>query len=158
MKGLSPLIATVFLIAFTVGVAGILSGWLTSFTKTTTSTVREQGELEIICNSGGITVSTLKYCSPRLSGAITNTGTISLGNITIQIFYANATNSKYYLSLSGMNVSGSAACCGNMTLLSGEKFGFNISIGGSDYDNIRVITNCTGRVTTEAKRGDVAAC
>ncbi len=38
-KGISPLIAVVLLIAFTVSVGGILSLWLTTFTTITTSSV-----------------------------------------------------------------------------------------------------------------------
>ena len=37
MKGISPLIASVLLIAFTVAVGGIISLWLTSYSKTMTS-------------------------------------------------------------------------------------------------------------------------
>jgi len=39
MKGISPLIAAVLLIAFTVAVGGIIAVWVTSFTKTTTTNV-----------------------------------------------------------------------------------------------------------------------
>lgn len=42
MKGVSPLVASVLLIAFTIAVAGLYSGWITSFTKKTNEEVEEQ--------------------------------------------------------------------------------------------------------------------
>ena len=44
MKGVSPLVASVLLIAFAIAVAGLYSGWITSFTKVTTEEVQEQSE------------------------------------------------------------------------------------------------------------------
>ena len=39
MKAISPMLATILLIAFTVAVGGILSVWMSSFTRTTTGSV-----------------------------------------------------------------------------------------------------------------------
>ena len=50
MKGISPLIAIVLLIGFTVAVGGILSVWLTSLTTTTTNIVGTAGEKQIKCS------------------------------------------------------------------------------------------------------------
>jgi flagellin-like protein len=154
-KGISPLIATVLLIAFTVAVAGIISVWLTGFTKTTTGTVGTQANIEIICNNGQISLSNLKYCNGYLSGDISNSGTITLGNITLQILYTNGTqHPKLYLSLIGNSVSVDTTCCGNLTISPAEKYRFNTSVS-SNYDKIRVITNCTAKVTDEASSSDV---
>jgi flagellin-like protein len=158
-KGISPLIATVLLIAFTVAVAGIISVWLTGFAKITTSTVGSQANIEIICNNGQISFSNLIYCSTSgyLSGDISNSGTIALGNITMQIIYTNGTqHPKLYLSLIGSSTNTSTACCGNLTISSAEKYRFNTSVS-SNYDKIRVITNCTAKVTDEADSSDVTA-
>lgn len=49
MKAISPLIATVLLIAFTMSVAAIIVSWATGFEKTQTSYVGEKGEKQIKC-------------------------------------------------------------------------------------------------------------
>ena len=63
MKGLSPLIATVLLIAFTVGVGGIISVWITGFTQTSSKIVSNEGEKQITCRNGAIDISNHKYCT-----------------------------------------------------------------------------------------------
>lgn len=155
MKGISPLIATVLLIAFTVAVAGIISVWLTGFASTTTKTVGGQANIEIICTGGQISLKNLKCVNGYLSGDISNAGTIALGNITLQILYTNGTqHPKLYLSLVGNSVNASTTCCGNLTISPAEKYRFNTSIS-SGYDKIRVLTNCTAKVTDEASSSDV---
>jgi len=128
MKGVSPLIATILLIAFTLSVAGIVSIWLTGFARTSTETVGKESSTQLICSYGGIALSNLKFSNNRLSGSIENTRTIILGNITIQVLYTNASSpqtEKLYVSLTPR-----------------EKYSFNISIS-YNYDKIRVITNCS---------------
>ena len=48
-KAISPMIATVLLIAFTVAVGGILSMWLTSLASTQTETTGAAAEKQILC-------------------------------------------------------------------------------------------------------------
>ena len=142
-KGVSPLIATVLLIAFTIAVAGIISVWLTQFTTTTTNTVSTQGNVQILCGTGGIQLSSVSYCSNFVSGQVVNTGNIGLGNISMTILYTNASRELVYISNNGGTLSKSSACCGNLSLLPAEKYSFNFSIGGTNYDTLRVTTNCT---------------
>lgn len=139
MKGISPLIATVLLIAFTIAVAGIISIWLTSFTKTSSQLVEEEATTQLVCSYGGISLSDLRYSNNRLSGNVENTRTIVLGDITIQILYTNATSQKEPL---------------NITLEPREKISFNLS-ASSNYDKIRVMTNCSS-VYDEVGSSDVA--
>lgn len=127
MKAISPLIASVLLIAFTVAVGGVLSVWITSFTTSSTQTVEEQATTSLACSYGGVSLSNLKYCGGGLSGRVENTGNIALGNITIQIVYANASMQKHYR---------------NVTIEVGEIDSFNVSCS-SGYDKIRVSTNCS---------------
>ncbi len=49
MKGISPLVAAVLLIAFTVAIGGIISVWLTTFSKTATQQVQAATEYQIRC-------------------------------------------------------------------------------------------------------------
>ncbi|MEM5879512.1 MAG: archaellin/type IV pilin N-terminal domain-containing protein [Candidatus Aenigmatarchaeota archaeon] len=157
MKGISPLIATILLIAITVAVGGIVSTWIFGFTRTSIKTAGEQANIEIICGNGGISLSNVCYSNNYLSGYITNTGTISLGNITITILYTNASIQRYYLSFVGGAVVAQTSCCGNLSMLVNEKYMFNVSANGN-YDRIYVYTNCTAKVTDEVKASDILSC
>jgi flagellin-like protein len=142
MKGISSLIATVLLIAFTVSVAGIISVWLTGFIRGSTQTVSEQAGSELVCSYGGISLTSLKYCGGGLSGRVDNTGNIVLGNITIQILYTNASSQKHYR---------------NVTLDPREGHTFNVSCS-SNYDTVRVITNCSSIYDTEESNKVSTSC
>ncbi len=150
-KGISPLIATVLLIAFTVAVAGIISMWLTTFTSTSVEDVGERSSTELYCTYGGISVSDLRFCNSRLSGIIRNTGQVDVGNITLQIIFQNATPAqKIYLTQTGA----AGSTHSNMSLEPREIASFNVSIGGSNFDKIHVYSNCSN-VYDDAERSDV---
>ena len=142
MKGISPLIATVLLIAFTVAVAGLISTWLMSFTKQSSETVSQQSTSQLTCSYGGIALSALKYSSTCncMNGTIENTQTINLGNITLQIIYANKSTITSRLCLNGSV----ARECGisNISLSPRETISFSIG-ASSNYETIRVYTNCS---------------
>jgi flagellin-like protein len=50
MKGISPMIAIVLLIAFTVALGGVLSVWLTGLTTTQTQQVTNQSSSQVKCS------------------------------------------------------------------------------------------------------------
>lgn len=152
-KGISPIVATVLMIAFTVAVAGILSGWLTSFTTSSTETVKSQSDTELTCSYGGISLKSLKYSGGYLSGNIDNTRTVSLGKITLQIIFTNKTIQNVKLcSTPTTTVSCDTA---NASLSPRETTTFNITTT-SNYEKIRVYTNCSS-VYDEASSGDVSS-
>jgi hypothetical protein len=154
MKGISSFIATILIIAVTVAVGGIISSWMIHFVSTETKTVGSQSELEITCNDGAISLSDLKYHCPKLSGKVKNTGKIDLGNITLEIQYTNATREAQCLSYAGGTLV-NATCQGNLTMSIQEEYSFNLTIGGSNYDKIRVYSaNCT-KVDYTAESSDV---
>lgn len=140
-KGISPFIASVLLIAFAIAVAGIFSGWITSFTKETTEEVKKHSEKRVTCSYGGIALDDLVYnsTSGNLTGMIENTDIIVLGNIDLEIFYDNATREEKDL---------------NKILEPGEKDVFN-ELADDNYDKIRVITNCSN-VYHELSSSDVS--
>lgn len=152
-KGISPLVATILIIAITVGVVGIVAVWITGFTRTTTETVSTQSGRQIDCSFGAVSVGNLKFANNFLSGRVENRGQIALGNISVNIIYQNASAEKFELCKSGST----AVRCdgGNLSLLVSEQTSFNVTIGGSNYDTIRVFTDCTG-VSDTAQRGDVS--
>jgi flagellin-like protein len=151
-KAISPMVATVLLIAFTVAVGGVVSVWLQTFSRTTTGEVSEQTESEIYCSYAGISMSNLEYCSSYLFGRLENTKFKAIGNITVQIIYTNATTQTIRLCNNGSSCPSSL-----MSLEPGELKTFNISIDSSSYDTIRVYTNCSN-VDDEVQSGQVTAC
>jgi len=157
MKGVSPLIATILLIAITVAVGGLVGGWIFGFTRSSTQTVGQQADIEIICNQGGISLSDVCYSDNYLQGYITNTGKIPLGNITLTILYTNASIQKYYLSFAGGAVLAETNCCGNLSMLVNEKYKFNVS-ANQNYEKVYVSTNCTVRVSDEVGASDILSC
>ena len=141
-KGISPFIAVVLLIAFTLSVAAIMGGWITSFTKSTSETVEERSEERIECAYGGVALNDLVYNSTlgNITGYIENTDVIPLGNIDLEIFYDNSTRQEIDL---------------NAELSPGEKDSFNQAIS-SNYDKVRTFTNCSN-VYDEVESGDISS-
>lgn len=130
MKGISGFVAIALIIAITLAVSAIYSGWFTNFVKSITSEIKGQSEQKILCSNGGIALDDLKYNSSSgvISGTIQNIDIIPLGDIDIEIFLTNAT--RVFLNL-------------NKTLEPGEKDIFSQNISTTTYDKIRVKTNCS---------------
>ncbi len=148
-KGISPLIASVLLIAFTVAAFGVIQTWGTGFISSTTQDVSDKTDTELTCVYGGISVSNLRYCNDYMGGRVENTNMIDLGDIVLQIIYTNSSSQKFDLNVTGTTTP--------IVLEPGEIESFNISIGGSNYDRIHVYTNCSD-VTDDAESSDVTAC
>jgi len=146
MKGVSPLIATVLLIAFTVAAAGIISSWLQGFTRSTTNTVTSQSQSELTCSYAGISLSSLKYSASdfSLSGKVENTGKVGIGGIIMQIFFNNGSGSNNLR----LCTNGTIFICttANLSLIPREMASFNISSGATtlaSIDSVRIFSNCS---------------
>jgi len=89
-KGISPMIAVVLLVAFTVAVGGILSLWLTNYVTTTTGSVQTATENQTAC------VGTYpKILSVTETAVIvTNPGTENMNNL---LCYSSSGKSIYDL-------------------------------------------------------------
>jgi flagellin-like protein len=157
MKAVSPLIATVLLIAFTIAVGGLISIWLTGFTQTQTQSVGTQASTSIVCSNGGLSLSSVGFCNLYLSGKISNSGTVSLGNISIIVTYTNASLvQKFCFTVAGSTIGTiSSPCAGNLSLMPSELTTFNFTIGGSNFDTIKILSNCSG-VTASVDSGSVS--
>lgn len=85
-KGISPLIAVIMLIAFTMIVAGILAGWATTF-------VTQQREELQFCGRAQLLIQSATYndTSGVLSMALFNTGDVPLKGFVARLTYANNT-------------------------------------------------------------------
>jgi len=151
-KGISTFVAAILLIAFTVSVGGVVSVWFTTFSRTSTETISQEASTQIACSYAGVTLSNLRFSSPYLSGRVRNSGTISLGNLTLYVLFSNSSQQKFNLCLAG----GLVANCSdtyNLTMSPSDIYSFNFT-SNSNYDKIRITTNCSA-VYDEATSGDV---
>ncbi len=57
LKGISPLIASVLLVAFTMAVAAVLVTWITGFTQQQTETIGSRGSQQTICSYSGLSIN-----------------------------------------------------------------------------------------------------
>ena len=92
-KGISPLIATILLIAFVIAVGGILSGWLISFSKEKTDEAKTKGEAEIKCSYSALRIMDADWNSTetKLSLIIENRGTEDITDFRMVVIYNNNT-------------------------------------------------------------------
>jgi flagellin-like protein len=86
MKGISPMLATILLVAFTVAVGGLISVWMTSFTRTTQSNVESASVNQTKC--AGTYIDVISFTSTGIT--ITNRGSETI--TSIQCFTGNGTN------------------------------------------------------------------
>ena len=98
-KGISPLIASVLLIAVTMALAGVMASWATQFSSSRLT--RTDQEVQCI---GALDISSLKYDSGMITLKIRNIGDINLTNLKANIEYADVTNNKADVILKNYNV------------------------------------------------------
>ena len=93
-KGISPLIATVLLIAFTVAIATIIMGWLQGTTLDTTGTVSTKTETMVGCSDASIRIEHVYVdnSTQNVSIVVLNTGYKNFTTVTGVLY---ATNGSY---------------------------------------------------------------
>ncbi|MCJ7478598.1 MAG: hypothetical protein MUP63_00275 [Candidatus Nanohaloarchaeota archaeon QJJ-7] len=99
-KGVSPLIAAVLLIAFTMAVAAILTSWFTTFTEDQSQQLSNQSEQMIQCSYAGIDISNVAYDSENslTEFSIDNTGTVDFNNISVVSFQGSQVQGRTYIN------------------------------------------------------------
>ncbi|MBS3054486.1 MAG: hypothetical protein J4431_03045 [Candidatus Aenigmarchaeota archaeon] len=81
-KGISPLIASVLLVAFTMSIAGLMAAWATTFTQTRLSNLDCVNAME---------VSQISFVGENVTARIRNIdSTISIQNLTISVLFSDA--------------------------------------------------------------------
>jgi flagellin-like protein len=149
-KGISPMIAVILLIAFTVAIGGIISIFFTTFTRTQTTTVSGQTEDQVRCLNSILAVT----------GSLVSGG----GAVTVKVSYDQGTinldNPTAYVQCGGTIASRTVS-----TVLSpGASNSTQITNAAcstkDDISLIRVTANCTGPstgnvypVVAECKKG-----
>lgn len=98
VKGISPFIATVLLIAFTVAIGALISVWFTNVTSSQTQTVQSGSDALSKCASTSMTVNEVRYAgngsSSLVNVTVSSSGTQSLKNVTISVTGGGATTTS----------------------------------------------------------------
>ncbi len=144
-KGISPLIAAVLLVAFTLAVAAIVSGFLTSVAKTGTTQISTGFALQVNCTKAAMEVVDAFCNSNIVTIATANTGSISLSDVSVVA--KNAADETCLGTFSG------AFGQANLTA-------YNITCASEWATNdvlqfVRVTANCLGEKAISAERSNI---
>lgn len=98
VKGISPLIAAVLLIAFTMAIAGILAAWANNFANERLAVSAVEGRC-----LGAIDISSLAFEGTTITATVRNVAdSINLTTMRLTVEYSDKTkNNEYVLSESG---------------------------------------------------------
>jgi flagellin-like protein len=93
-KGVSPLIGAVLLIGFTMLVAGIITFWISGFTKSTTEKIGGGGETLVKCSFGGVSIYDVIWDSGsnELRVSIANIGTVDFTDVNVVVDISGQTS------------------------------------------------------------------
>lgn len=96
-KGISPIIAAVFLIAFVLATAGILSEWFMGFSRQQAKEAVSKGKEEVACSYSGLEIRKARYnnTTGRVTLHVENTGAEKLSNFKTAVIYRNGTASGH---------------------------------------------------------------
>ncbi|MBI4176810.1 MAG: hypothetical protein HY516_00420 [Candidatus Aenigmarchaeota archaeon] len=118
-KGISPLIASVLLVAFTMAVAAIIVTWITGFTQQQTSNIGTRGERQVLCSYSVLSVDKddVNVIGAYMNATITYSGGTETINITG--FTLRDVNGMTYVNVTNLNADSTAR---NMGVGESRKF------------------------------------
>ncbi len=127
MKGISPIVAAVLLIAITMTIAGVLAYWSSTFVSTG---LPAENITTAQCRLAQFQFQTCRYNSTSqvIAFSLNNLRTADLGNLTAFIEYPNGTISN------GISLNGS--------LVANTIKSYTVSGVFSDFSNILIKTSC----------------
>jgi flagellin-like protein len=127
LKGISPLVATVLLIAITMTLAGIVAFWGSSFVRTSLPSENQTQTLQA-CTGGSIKLISSSYNSTTgiFSMTIYNDGPQRLTLINITFIYADRTEAKEI----------------NAEISPAQVFVKSVDNVASGYNSFIISTNC----------------
>jgi flagellin-like protein len=88
-KGISPMIATVLLIAFTVAVGGIISMWLTTMASTQTTATGTAAEKQVLCARSVLSIDEVTSHLNTTAGGDTFNVTVTYMSGSEDLYYFN---------------------------------------------------------------------
>jgi flagellin-like protein len=126
MKGISPMIATVLLVAFTVALGGIIMLWFTSVTTTTAGGTESQIQTITKCASANFKILSVDTANDKVT--VTHFGS------GLTVYPIIATIGSTVVTLTGNNAPNPAS------ITSGGTSAFNATIG--DNTTVKVTALC----------------
>ena len=148
MKGISPLIAAVLLIAITVTIATLVSGWISTVTRTTQIAAENKTTEAVECAAAAISVDQVYM----------------VGNRTVRVVVRNSgqANDLVIANVSVINSTGSVFTFPTAPALTnfdrGDSYTFLVDTGTggvtigrtcpADFSKVIVTTNCGGVAST----------
>ena len=140
MRGISPLLASVLLIAITVSIATLIMGWMSTVARTTQVKVETKTSQAVDCSSASISIDGV-YITAGASGTanviVSNTGQVD--GLTIK--------SAQILNTSGSNFASSSTPITDFDRGDIETLSFS-SVGipscPTDFSKVIVTTDCGG--------------
>jgi FlaG/FlaF family flagellin (archaellin) len=143
MKGISPLLAGVLIIAVTVSIATLVMGWISTLTKSTQASVENKTAEAVDCSSAAIiidpdSVFVTAGSSGTVRATVRNSGFTDLTLITAQVYNStgyNFTITSPSFPLSQFNV-------GSLQTISFDNT--SIAVCPGSFSRIVVTTNCGG--------------
>lgn len=90
-KGISPILASVLLLAVTISVAGVFSGWAPNLAESVTGQTENQTEERLTCNDASAEFISASYdsASSEVNTALRNTGNADFDELIIVAFDSN---------------------------------------------------------------------
>lgn len=87
-KGISPILASVLLLAVTISVAGVFSGWAPTLAQTVTDQTGNQTEHRLDCNEASAEFISANYNSSasEIDTALRNTGRADIPELILVVF------------------------------------------------------------------------
>jgi len=137
-KGISPLIAAVLLIAFTVAIATLIAGWFSTLARSTTATVSNRTDQSVNCAGASITIDQVYATVGNMTTAraiVRNNGLADLSVVGAVSFNTTGIN---FTSSTSLPVTLNR---GNVTTLS---FLVNLSGCPGAFSKTIVTTSCGG--------------
>lgn len=116
-KGISPLIAAILLIAFTITVATFLASWSTSFARTQTEEFERAGkEITAECQYANLQIETAIFddSDEKVVAVVWNMGKTELSNFQFLVYYSE------------VNISTLTPTDANKTLSTGDFYTFTV--------------------------------
>ena len=128
MKGITPLVAAVLLIAATMSIAGILAYWASSFVRS--SLPSESNRTDVECAGSNFNIYTASYntTTKNFTLMLENTGMYNVKIQNIDFIYADLTVETHDIN--------------GVLPLGGAIVRFVVSDVTANYQKYRVVSNC----------------
>lgn len=85
-KGISPIIAAVLLVAVSLGVVGVFSGWAPELIQSLTQSTSDTADRRIECDQASIEISSAAEQNENTLVTLRNRGNVRLENVTVAGF------------------------------------------------------------------------